>query len=191
MPFPLIPVIIGVGVTAFAGRKAHDHFSDHPDRQGYCSNCGTNATHRFFESGVNWKNAAGVGLGLGALGLGISSLAVRNIYTCQSCEHHTLSCRNPLCSGFARTGEYYDDELCGQCLEGNDHSTFYKATQDQKELHKCKEVIRGMDEKIASLKAQVSALKKERSSDKQTIKMLLDHIAELERNRDALSRRLA
>lgn len=173
MPFPLLFVgVITAGVTALAGRKAHDKWADHPPLRGYCSNCGNITQHEFRESGMSWKKTGGMGVLLGAAGIGVSSILARNVYKCRGCQHLTLTCRLPGCSGMVRAGDYYDDEFCGECLAGNDNSKLYNAFQDQKTLAKVTKIIVRMQGEIEALKARLVALEKDRAGDEQLIQGL-------------------
>ncbi|MDQ0036698.1 hypothetical protein J2W30_004473 [Variovorax boronicumulans] len=42
------------------------------------------------------------------------NLIRRNLYECQACKRRTLECIAPKCSHMARTGEYWDDNLCAE-----------------------------------------------------------------------------
>lgn len=54
-------VVIALGVSAYAGRKAHDAYADHPALRGYCSHCGETIEHGLGESGANWKKSGALG----------------------------------------------------------------------------------------------------------------------------------
>ena len=172
MPFPLLPVLIGAGLTAYAGRKLHDNVAEHPPLRGYCSNCGSSCSHSFHTSGMNWKKTGGMALALGAAGIGLGSLLWRNVYECSDCGSLTLRCRVPGCTGMARSGDYYDDELCGQCSAGNDNSKLYKAYQDQKELAKVRRIQRNLQTEVDELRSKVEALERDRRADKQLVRDL-------------------
>jgi len=185
MPIPLIPVVIVAGAAIFAGRKAHDALADHPDLKGFCSNCGKTCNHEFHESGMSWKKAGITGVLLGALGLGVSSLLVRNVYKCRSCGHLVLPCRTPGCKGMALSAKAYDDEFCGQCYSSNDKSQFHSAVNDRKQREKLKKILATMQEDRDKLKVKLAELQKDRSSDKKLIKDLLEVIR---RKDDEISR---
>lgn len=191
MPLPLIPILIGIGISSLIGRKAHDKWGKHPPLKGYCSNCGETTQHAYHESGMSWKKTGVMGVLSGAVGLGVSSLVARNIYKCKSCQHLTLQCRVPRCKGMALAGEYYDDEFCGQCRTGNDQSKLYKAYQDQKTLAKVKEVMRAMQSEIETLKAKIRELEKERSKHKEIIRQLNELLDRKERELSDLRRQVA
>lgn len=181
MPLPLIPFIIGVGATVFAGRKAHDAFADHPDLRGFCSNCGKTCNHEFHESGMSWKRMGAVGVLLGAAGLGVSSLMVRNVYRCRSCRHLVLSCRTPRCTGMALSGNVYDDEFCGECYRGNDKSQFNRAVQDREQKEQLVRVLRAKQREQDALKARIRQLEADRTVNKKLIAQLTERLARTQR----------
>lgn len=191
MPFPAIPIIIGVGVSSYLGRKAKDHLTEHPAKNGYCSNCGTQSVHEFHEPGLNWKKTGGMAVLLGAIGLGVSGLVTRDVYECQSCHAKTLSCRTPRCTGMAFTGQYYDCQFCGQCIEGNDNSSLYRAMQDQKKLHKVKEIMREMQQELDEYRAKLRELEKERAKNKALIRDLTRVVRKKEAELETIRRRVA
>ncbi len=190
MPFPLIPIIIGVGATILAGRKAHDAWADHPDLRGFCSNCGKNCSHEFHESGMTWKRMGAVGVLLGAAGLGVSSLMVRNVYRCRSCQHLVLSCRTPGCTGMALSGKVYDDEFCGECFQGNDKSQFNRAVQDRQQKEQLARVLRAKQQEQDQLRARIRQLEADRAADRKLIAQLTERLSRMQRETQMMTRTL-
>jgi len=176
MPIPIIAILIGAGVSAYLGRKAHDKWADHDPLKGYCSNCGKTSKHAFHQSGMTWKKSGIMAVLSGAAGLGVSSLLARNIYKCQRCGQLTLQCRMPKCKGMALAGDYYDDEFCGQCRQANDNSKLYQAMQDQKSFHKVKEILAAMQREIDVLKAKIAELEREHGKHKEILKQLVERL---------------
>jgi len=191
MPIPILVWVIGAGVSAYIGRKAHDKYADHPPLHGYCTNCGSTCDHTFHASGMNWRKTGAMGVLTGAAGIGVSSLLARNIYTCTSCQQLTLQCRAPGCKGMALSGEYYDDEFCGQCRSGNDQSKLYRAYQDQKTLAKVKKVMQAMQTEVEELKAKIRELERERSKHKEILRQLHMLLDQKERELSDMQRRVA
>src|SRR5690606_24528474 len=74
---------------------------------GYCSNCGVDGQHSFHELAATWQKLAVMNLIMPGIVLIPTFIgpSVRDIYKCQSCEHLTLLCRAPGCTGMARTGD--------------------------------------------------------------------------------------
>lgn len=197
MPFPLIPVVIGLGAVALAGRKAHDIYGDHPPRDGYCTNCGNTGKHIFKESGVNWKNVGPMGVALGAAGIGVQAATARNVYTCSRCKHLTLPCRNPWCNGMALSTKYYDHELCGQCMSGNDRSEQHRGREALKDrgrlqalLKREQNEIQQLRERLAELEAALQDQQYKNGKKNAQILALIEIIKAKEREVSALRRSL-
>lgn len=191
MPLPLIPFIIGAGALALAGRKAHDAWADHPDLEGFCSNCGQRGLHTFHESGMTWKKMGAVGVLLGAAGLGVSSLMVRNVYRCRHCEHLVLCCRTPGCTGMALSGKVYDDEFCGECVRGNDKSPDSRPIEDRKQKEQLARILLAKQQELDKLNARIRQLKSDRAADRAIIAQLLERETRMQAELKAMTRRLA
>lgn len=41
----------------------------------------------------------------------------RDVCECPECHKGILVCRSPGCQNYAKTGKYYDDELCPSCAK--------------------------------------------------------------------------
>jgi hypothetical protein len=191
MPLPLIRFVIGLGATVLAARKAHDALADHSDLGGFCSNCGNVCSHEFHQSGMTWRRMGAVAVLLGAAGLGVSSLMVRNIYRCRGCRHLVLQCRTPGCPGMALSGNVYDDEFCGECYRGNDKSQFHKAVQDRQQKEQLVRVLRAKQKEQDALEARVQQLEADRSADKKLIAQLVERLSRIQRETHMMTRALA
>ncbi len=189
MALPLIPIIIGLGAV-LASRKAHDVLADHPDLRGFCTNCGKNCSHQFHESGMTWQRMGAIGVLLGAAGLGVSSLMVRNVYQCRSCRHLVLNCRWPGCTGMALSGKVYDEEFCGECVRGNDKSQFNRAVQDRKQKEQLVRVLRAKQKETDELSARIRQLEADRNADKKLIAQLIERRSRIQSETQTISLRL-
>lgn len=51
----------------------------------------------------------------------------RDVCECPECHKGILVCRTPGCQNYAKTGKYYDDELCPSCLKSLPQNTLRSA----------------------------------------------------------------
>jgi hypothetical protein len=73
----------------------------------------------------------------------------RDVCECPECKKGILVCRMPGCQNYAKSGKYYDDELCPSCLK--------ELPQDTRKVAKDALSIAGM---ALSLVVGVKSLKK-------------------------------
>lgn len=189
MPFPLIPVIVIASSGIFIGRKVAEAVSDAPPRRGYCSHCGIETVHHFHASGLTWTKSGPMAILFGTFGLAILSIGSRNVYKCHDCSGLTLPCRMPLCSGLAKSGQFYDDEFCGKCLKANDaDASNARDARSQAETARLVELLRQHEEKICAAEAALAREQAIGRADKLRIAGFVALLKSLQRDRDLTKR---
>lgn len=185
MPFFIPFLVAGVaGLAAGALVKgARGQLIDRSPRSGYCTWCGKTGTHSFHEDGLSWSKSGPMGFALGGAGTVLLGLGTRNVFRCDACRKLTLPCRKPMCSGMARSGEFYDDELCGECFRGNNVDAIETRAEEARfEAYKLVRVLRDLEQRLSVAESELAA----RQGDAERIRALSAIIEGLRRERDRL-----
>lgn len=176
IPFLLIGAALAGGALVKAAKTT---FRDESARRGYCTWCGSNCRHTFFEDGLSWKKTGPIAILTGGIGTAVAGVVSRNIYKCTSCGKRTLPCRMPGCDAMARSNDVYDEEFCGRCVDGN-NSSAERAHREREEERNAKlvEVLKQHEAQLRAYEAEHARLMAERRQDSERIRGLLRLIEE-------------